>query len=220
MGKTIIERAAAIVQKAAYKYNAANDIYYIEQGKDEDRMNEHPAMCDYCEKCIDEAVLAAKEKYYEERRVEMGKIFEYEQRGFYTQTIYKYDKDNNPIKLVLKKVRDRKNPKEKVVKWLKQKLRKDYPANMLFSYRYYSCGETDDFDLCESCGIIFNQGLLLSSQEMEHWESVKDKDLKRYVKDPYHAYQLDKILYEYSPAYGKHNDRILALAKRIINLNS
>lgn len=89
---------------------------------------------------------------------------------------------------------------------------------MIFSYEYSSGSETNDFDLCGGCGVIFNQGLLLSDQELDHWEEVSDKDLAGYILDPFHAYQLDKILYDYTEDH-KYADRISSLAQRIVNVS-
>jgi len=216
MKKSVVDRANKIVSKAANKYEPANDVYYVVRGTDEDRMDEHGSLENYCQNCIDAAVLDKKREFFLERMAEMGKIYEYEQSGFYRQPQYKWSKEGKADGLIIKKIKS-KEPKEKVIKFMKRGLRKKYPANMIFSYRYTSCGETDDFDLCESCGIIFNQGLLLSDQELDHWESISDKELKDCIDEPFHAYQLEKITYDYHDGH-KYADRIKSLSTRIVNV--
>lgn len=215
--KSIVDKAQNIVSKAANEYEAENYVYYVEMGTHADRMNEHPSMENYCSKCINEAVMDKKRKFFLDRMAEMGKIYEYEKYGFYRQPQYKWDKQRKACGLIIKRVKS-KESKDKAVKYLKRQLNKDYPANMKFDYRYTTCGESDDFDTCESCGVIFNQGLLLSDQELDHWENdVSDQDLKEYINNPYHAYQLDKILYDYREDH-KYADRIMGLAQRIISV--
>lgn len=210
----VINKALEIVLESANKYHAESNVYWIEMGTHEDRMNEHPSMENYCAKCIDGAVLAKKQEFFLDRTVEMGKIYEYQQCGFYREPHLKWNKEGNISGLIIKRVKS-KEPKDKVVKHLQNNLAKKFPVNMKFSYKYSSCGEATDFDSCESCGVIFNQGLLLSDQEMDHWEGVNDEVLKEDIGDPFQAYQLEKILYDYHEEH-EYADRIAALAKRIV----
>jgi len=62
MKKSIVDKARQIVEKASNEYEAANDVYCIEIGTHPDRMNEHPCMENYCEKCIDSAIIDKKKK--------------------------------------------------------------------------------------------------------------------------------------------------------------
>lgn len=93
----------------------------------------------------------------------------------------------------------------------------------IVDYRYYNstCSETDDFELCDSCGEIFDQACLLSDQELEHWEGVEEID----IKDPRECFQLAKI-FNNSWGYGgqsektilEKEERVLNIAKRVIEL--
>lgn len=212
-----INRAIKILSKAANKYVPANDVYYIVMGTNIDCLKEHPAQENYCKDCIDEAVQEAKRKYFLDRTSEMGKIYEYDQCGFYRQPQYKWGKDGHAKGLVIKKVKAKEN-REMVIKHLKNKLKKNYPVSIIFDYQYYSFGETDDFDFCASCGVIFNQGVILSDQELQHYEDlVTDRDLKEYISNPYNAYMLDKIIECYHKGH-RHEKRIIAIAQRICNV--
>ena len=213
---TVIDDAIAIISPVGAKYEPANEVYYVVVGTDRGMLNEHGSLENYCKDCIDAAVIEKKRDFFLERMAEMGKIYEYHKCGFYRQPEYKCNKEDGNLEgLIIKKIRA-KEPREKVVKYLEKQLRKKYPANMIFDYRYTSGSETDDFDFCESCSIIFNQGVLLSSQELDHWEKhVTDQNLEEWIYDPRHAFMLEKIL-DHGQYETEHTSRIVNLAARII----
>jgi hypothetical protein len=210
----IVERASKKIDRITGKYYPAHDVYWIEMGRHGECMQEHPAMKSYCEKCIIQAVDDARRKYLNDRAMLMGHIYEYQQSGFYTVPAYSEKK----METYGKKIRDRKLTRDQMLRQMRADLRKKLPARLLFSYRYTngSCGEHDDFEHCHGCGVIFEQAVLLTDEELEHWAGLSAAQMRRAIKNPQDAYCLQKILSLHSFGIA-HQKAIEALAKRIID---
>jgi hypothetical protein len=222
--KNNIKKALKIVGKAADTYQPERYMYEVFVGTDKERLTPHASMETFCEKCIEEAIRDKKRKYFIERQQFMGKIYEYSKRGFYLEPVYRWDKEGNATGIILSKTKDKKHSKDQVIKVLESQLRKKYPASMVFSSECFdlSGSEHDGFQLCESCYVIFGQALILTDQELEHWESCTDKNLNECTAEPSSAYELQKIIDQWSdnPEYCKYQKRLEALADRIVKASS
>lgn len=211
----ILEEATKMLC-ASKEYKPERFLYEVRQGTDKDRMEADGSMGTYCEDCIDAAVMDKKRQYFLDRQSFMGKIYEYETSGYILTPVYKWGKDGKVIGVELRKEKP-KMSKEKAMALLRNNLRTKYPKSMKFAHECYdvSCSEKDGFENCDGCGVIFQQGLLLNDQELEHWEGLEYTELQSAIKEPYTAYQLNKIIEHWNP--DKFEERILQLAKRIIN---
>lgn len=222
----LINKALALTEDAASKYEAEDFLYEVVVGTDRERLTTHGSLENFCEKCIEDAVRDKKRQFFIDRQQFMGKIYEYQQKGYYIEPNYRWDKESGKATgLILRKVQNKKYSKDQVIKNLNSQLKKKYPASMIFSSQCYnaSCSEHDGFELCDNCGVIFSQALLLTDQELEHWETgVEDSDLRGYIIDPYHAYQLNKILdcYNENADYCEYQLRLIKLAERIVSVTS
>lgn len=218
-----IKKALKIVSKPASEYKPAYDIYEVVMGTGNHEKYPHGSQETFCENCIDNAVIEKKRKYFIERQQEMGKIYEFMQKGYFLQPVYKWNKEGRSSGIMIQKsLFKRLLDKDATLKHLQNQLRKKYPASMKFDkINYGGSGEHDGFELCESCGIIFQQGLILDRQELEHWADFDNTDMNAAIKKPHTAYQLDYILNCWSdnPEYCKYQKQLIALAERIISAN-
>lgn len=211
----ILDEAVKILS-AAKEYQPEVFLYIVKQGTDRDRMREDGSMGTYCKKCIDAAVMDKKREFFLERRAFMGKIYEYQTCGYIITPVYKWDKEGKVKGVELRKEVP-KIPRKKGLASLRNTLRTKYPKSMKFDLECFdvSCSEHDGFENCDGCGVIFDQALLLTDQELEHWEIFECAALESAISTPYSAYQLTKIIEHWNP--DKYADRVLQLAKRIIN---
>jgi hypothetical protein len=212
MSKTIIQRVIKKLSVSS-QYQAERYLYEIRMGTSAIGMKDDGSCTRYCKNCIKDALEERKRRYFIDRQNLMGKIFEVQKSGYYIEPQYKFGKDGKSNGVMLKRVGINVE-KEKVLKYLNGKLKKEFPRLMKFSYECYdvSCSEYDGFELCDGCGVIFEQALLLNDQEIEHWESIEIS--KEIIADPYYAYQLMKIIDHWD--YGIYKDRIISLAKKVI----
>lgn len=211
----LIEKADSLLS-AADEYKAERLLYEIRMGTDIARMKDDGSLTRYCVNCIDSALQEKKRSYFLERQMFMGKIYEYQNTGYFIEPQYKWGKDGKANGVILKK-RKSKEDNEKVIKHLKMRLKKEYPKSMKFDSDCFDvgCSEYDGFENCDNCGVIFEQGLILTDQELEHWTQMDISDYADMIKTPYHAYQLRKIIDHWHP--GKYADRIIQIAQKIIN---
>lgn len=211
----LIEKANSLLS-AADQYKAERLLYEIRMGTNKGRMKDDGSLTRYCGSCIDSALQEKKRSYFLERQNFMGKIYEYQTAGYFLEPQYKWGKDGKANGVIVKK-RQSKEDKEKVVKQLKGRLKKEFPKSMKFDADCFdvSCSEYDGFENCDGCGVIFEQGLLLTSQELEHWLGLDDSEYITMIKDPYHAYQLRKLIDHWHP--GKYANSIIEIAKKVLN---
>ena len=60
------------------------------------------------------------------------------------------------------------------------------------------CNEEEHFPNCFVCGKIIECGLTYQEQEPEHFLSVSDADFKEGLTEPYFAYQVWRLVSEFS----------------------
>lgn len=211
----LIEKASSLLS-AADEYKAERLLYEIRMGTDKGRMKDDGSLTRYCGNCIDSALQEKKRSYFLERQRFMGKIYEYQTTGCILEPQYKWGKGGKTTCVILKK-RQSKEDKEKVIKHLKMRLKKEFPKSMKFDSDCFDVGssEYDGFEHCDGCGVIFEQGLILTDQELEHWAEMDICEYADMIKSPYHAYQLQKIIDNWCP--GKFADRIIEIAQKILN---
>jgi len=91
---------------------------------------------------------------------------------------------------------------------------KNHPKEVKGKVVTYECynassSESDNFELCERCGIHFNTCLCLDEQELEHWESLNEFGFQGNSST---AYELREIL-ENDNCY---TERVNVIAERVI----
>jgi hypothetical protein len=218
----VIDKVLEILRQVADQYQAERYAYVVMEGMHKDYLKEHGSMEEYCEKCIEHAVDKEKKEYIEERAKFMGKIYEVSKKGYAIEAHYKWDKNGAATSgIKLAKVFNTKKEsvtKEEVVKHLEKRLRKQYSAKRIFSSQCYniSCSESEGFKNCDSCGVTFEYGLILTDQELSHWEELTCERLIITLQEPQSAYELSRILEHW--AYEEYRERIVALAEKLLLL--
>lgn len=216
--KELFNRIHAMVSPLGDKCETATMVCWVTVSHEDmaispENMTPHPSSESFCEKCITEAIEKEKWKFYAERHEFMGKIYEAETHGYFHQFENKWEsKTNKWIGTRLKKYKV--NPKQ--LAGMKMQLRKKYRAGTIISSdaMYTTSSEHEGFELCDSCGIIFYQSLLLNDQEIEHWLSLTDSKLKSSLSNKKCCYELSRIFYddmkdEFIPQLVKLANKIL-----------
>lgn len=222
VARIAVSKAYLMLEAKADQYDPIQYACVVVSGIDINHMEEDESGEEYCEKCINHAVAHAYEEYIKKRREFMGRIYEINRFGYSLDILRAYDDDDKFKGYRVKKERiPGSYTKDGAIKELEARLKKEYPGNKIFKFRTFdiSGSETTNFKYCNDCGEVFAYIPLINNQELEHWESVSDDDLKDCIKNPRDAYQLHKIF-----DHCDHNTdlyyRAGALAARIINLNS
>lgn len=214
--KTPLEKVVDFLEPLAVKHDTLGYMYWVTESIDgskidDENMQQHGGLEEYCEDCIASAVETKHREWAIERNVLMGQIYEAEQKGFYT---YYGFSNARGSKYVFRKVKTTPNH----IAGMKRKLKKEFRIGHKFSQdgMRLVMHETEGFRSCESCGKMFDTSLLLTDQELEHWEGLTDDAFKNI--EPREAYELDAIFREGGYDTHKLHDRVVKLAERISKL--
>lgn len=217
VAEIVIAKAKELVEPMADKYEPAEFAYQVASGMRKDNQELLGDHLEYCEKCIALGVATARQKYLDDRRELMGKIYEVQKTGVITGLNFKRNKDGNVTgnNLTYERIPEFYT-KEEAVKELEKQLNKKYSIRRIFSEDYFRCDNThkEHFEHCENCGITFHYMLSLeSSDELDYYEELSHEELVEKTKDPQSAYEFMQILDYWDSAL---TERIGAIAAKLI----
>jgi len=190
VGKAILESKveAALYFAMQNKYRPKQYSNYVVCGigSDEEKYDEDGSCETYCCDCIGIEVASKKRDYFQKRNMELGKLYEAKEKGFFRQVNFRFNKKTGKAEgSYVKKVRVH----SKYLKAFELKIKKDYPITMGFGYRYTHYNESEGFESCDLCGEIIETSVIFDKQEVQHWI---DKDNNFGFAD-YEKYQLSVL---------------------------
>lgn len=219
-----IGQALKLLKPKAEQYEAEWTKYYITLSDGEDGTpRETESYEDFCENCINAAIVDFKEKFFLERAqllLQMAYVKEY---GYYLyrygiseyahksgcEVVFELSDGGAIVKAVI--------PSKAKMKHMRifQQLKK-LKKNTKFGYETQDSPGTQNsgFDTCEGCGRLFN-GVRVDNQELEHWEGYSDEELKIENLSINESFQLYEILLNYREYSDSLEERVIAIAKKI-----
>lgn len=95
----------------------------------------------------------------------------------------------------------------------------EVPAGTTITYQrlgFNMLVQSSDFLLCDKCYSHIRSSVVLSYQELDHWDGLKDEEIC--LNSPLHAYELKVIFEGYGDTAGELDPRIETLAARVVGI--
>ena len=176
---------------------------------------------DFCQNCIDEAIIRYRNRHYRERQHIIDKYDSLLTHGYFYDYPWIRKKDGSLGDRRYK--RKRLLPKDVNLSQILSSRRyelKEYRLGTRFKSECFDpdgCGGLTDTKNCDGCGEMFDVYFYPNDQTMEHWES-------NYVEEDFKNLDCDSLKFELSRLFDGYRwcdedikPRMIALAKTIIN---
>lgn len=204
----LIDKLLEMLKEKHHNYKPAQYCHYVVKGEYEEECDSE----EYCEKCIDKAVLNFRDRHNKKRAEKLLQLKDLKEKGYCIHWVWNKQYECRSLAIYMS------NDTALIDKNITE-TEKKYPKNETFSYRYYQLDSRTSCEICEDCGIIIQSCVTADDQEIEHWESFEDEHYLVSEMSDYIAYQIYEWVQFIHQAEQDVYDTGIKIIKRIIDLN-